>query len=140
MLELVTDRPWTLPLTHQQTTMQFQNVGLLRYGNWNPASPGYNSLALWRQQGNVLDVRIPWAMAGISDPSSHQALIPRGQFAATSVTVPGISLSIAADRRPAVPAGTVRWQNWQVVGYTERRKPGTAALRQAFIAVSEPPD
>ena len=46
--------------------------------------------------------------------------------------------SIAADSGPAVPAGTVRWQNWQAVRYTERRKPGTAALRQAFIAVSAP--
>jgi hypothetical protein len=138
MLELVTDRPWTLPLTGQQTAMQFQNVGLLRYGNWNPASPSYNSLSLWHQQGNVLTLRIPWAMAGISDPSSHQALIPLGEFAATSVTIPGISLSIAADGGPAGPAGTVRWQNWQAVRYTERIKPGAAALRQAFAAVSEP--
>jgi hypothetical protein len=138
MLELVTDRPWTLPLTRRQTTMRFQNVGLLRYGDWNPASPGCNSLSLWHQHGNVLDLRIPWAMAGISDPSSHQAPIPRGQFAASSVTIPGIGITVAADGGPAAPAGTVRWQDWQAVRYTERIKPGAAALRQAFAAVSGP--
>jgi len=118
--------------------MQFDNVGLLRAGDWNPGDPGYDSLALWHQRGTELDLRIPWAMAGVSDPSSHQALIPLGQFRATSVTIPGIGVTIAASGAPALQAGTVRWQDWQALRYSERIKPGASALRQAFGAVSTP--
>ena len=142
-LQLVTDRPWVLPLTHQQTRMQFNNVGLLRDGDWNPGDTGYDSQALWHLHGSELDLRIPWAMAGISDPSSHQALVPLGEFRASSTTIPGIGLTISSGGNPAlqagtVQAGTVRWQDWQAVRYTERIKPGASALRQAFNAVSTP--
>jgi hypothetical protein len=137
-LELVTDRPWVLPLTHQTTQLQFDNAGLLRYGDWTPGDPGYDSEALWHLHGAELDLRIPWAMAGMSDPSSHQALLSLGEFRASSVTIPGIGITISSDGAPAQQAGTVTWQDWQAVRYTERIKPGVAALRQAFTTVSQP--
>ncbi|HXP18336.1 MAG TPA: hypothetical protein VN840_01705 [Streptosporangiaceae bacterium] len=135
-LELVTDKPWTLPLTHRRTPMLFDNVGLLRYGAWTPGRPGYDSLALWHLDGHGLVVRIPWAMAGISDPSSHQALIPRAEFRASSVTISGIGITITGSGLPLQRAGTVHWSNWQSVAYRERIKPGAGALRRAFAAVS----
>jgi hypothetical protein len=138
-LELVTDRPWVLPLTHVHTRMEFQNVGSLRDGDWSPGAPGYDSLALWHLRGTELDLRIPWAMAGMSDPSSHQALIPLGQFRATSITIPGIGVSVATG--PGVTTqqmGTVTWSDWEAVRYTERIKPGASVLRQAYAATSKP--
>lgn len=137
-LELVTDRPYVLPVTHVHTPTEFQNVGLLRYGDWRPGVPGYNSLALWNRRGTELDLRIPWAMAGMSEPSSHRALIPIGQGSATSVTIPGIGVTVASGGGTAQPAGTVRWQDWQTVRYAERIKPGAAVLRRAYEAVSRP--
>jgi hypothetical protein len=137
-LLLVTDRPWTLPVTHRSTSMQFYDVGLLRYGDWNPVAPDYNSMALWQVRGTDLDIRIPWAMAGLSDPSSHQALIPLGVSTEKSVTIGGIGLTIADDDGPGVQAGTIRWPNWETVRYTERIKPGISALQEAFATVSQP--
>jgi hypothetical protein len=118
--------------------MQFYNVGLLRYGDWNPVAPDYNSMALWQVRGTDLDIRIPWAMAGLSDPSSHQALIPLGVFKEKSVTIGGIGLTIADDDGPGVQAGTIRWPDWETVRYTERIKPGISALQEAFATVSQP--
>lgn len=141
-LELVTGRPWVLPLTHVHTRTEFQNVGLLREGDWNPGAPGYDSLALWHLRGTELDLRIPWAMAGMSDPSSHQALVPRGQFRSTSVTIPGIGVTVATSATGASFAtqqvGTVTWPNWETVRYSGRIKPGAAILRQAFDATGGP--
>ncbi len=71
------------------------------------------SQALCRMTGRVLWLRIPWAMAGMSDPSSHQALLPEGRYHVASVTIPGIGLTVAAGAAPAQPVGTVRWHNWQ---------------------------
>jgi len=127
-----------LPLTGRHAPMRFFNVGLLRYGYWDPARAGYDNLALWHLAGSVLDIRIPWAMAGLSDPSSHHALIPHGVGRAGSVTIPGIGISVAINGQPARHVGTVRWSNWQSVAYTERIKPGAEAVRRAFAAVSRP--
>lgn len=137
-LELVTNRPEVLPVTHQHEPMELQDAGLLRYGSWNPARASYDSQALWHLAGPVLAVRIPWAMAGMSDPSSHQALFPHGEFHVASVTIPGIGLTVASGPGTAQPAGTVRWPNWQAVRYRERMKPGVSALRRAFATVSRP--
>jgi hypothetical protein len=134
-----------LPLTHTHEPMEFQDAGLLRYGDWDPARRDYESQALWRMTGRVLWLRIPWAMAGMSDPSSHQALLPEGHYAETSVTIPGIGLTVKAGAGPAESVGTaqqigtVRWHNWQVVHYRERMKPGVSAIRRAFALVSRDP-
>lgn len=138
-LELITDRPEVLPLSHTREPMEYQDAGLLRYGSWDPARPGYLSQALWRMPGRVLMLRIPWAMAGMSDPSSHQALLPEGRYHVASVTIPGIGLTVAAGAGPAQPVGTVRWHNWQTVRYRERMKPGVSAIRQAFATVTRGP-
>lgn len=46
--------------------------GILRYGTLNPASPDYDSLAEWHAnpQSNTIDVRIPWALLFVTDPST----------------------------------------------------------------------
>lgn len=149
--ELVTDRPQVLPQTHQHEAMEFQNAGLLRYGHWNPAQRGYSSLALWHLAGSVLTVRIPWGMAGVSDPSSHQALIPLGQYRSRSVPIPGIGLTLTAGNGPRQQTGTmqqigplqqigmVRWHNWDTVRWRERMKPGVSAIRSAFATTSQAP-
>ena len=135
-LELVMDKPWWLPVTHRHTAMEFSNVGLLRYGYWTPGQSSYDSLALWHLDGATLDLRIPWAMTGMSDPSSHQALIPQGGFRASSVTIPGIGITISSDGGSVQNTGTVRWDNWQRVRYQERIKVGASMIRSAFAAVS----
>ena len=75
----------------------------------------------------------------MSDPSSHQALLPEGRYHVASVTIPGIGLTVAAGAAPAQPVGTVRWHNWQTVRYRERMKPGVSAIRQAFATVTRGP-
>jgi hypothetical protein len=76
---------------------------------------------LGRSQGNHTELEaLQMAMAGISDPSSHQALIPQGLFRATSVMIPGIGLTISTGGRHVRNTGTVRWNNWQ-----KRPLPGT---------------
>jgi len=47
----------------------FENVGILRYGNSNPDSEDYDSLADFIILGNNIEIRIPWALLNFSDPS-----------------------------------------------------------------------
>jgi tetratricopeptide (TPR) repeat protein len=46
--------------------------GILRYGTLDSASPDYDPLAGWHAnvQTNTIDVRIPWALLNVTDPST----------------------------------------------------------------------
>jgi tetratricopeptide (TPR) repeat protein len=45
--------------------------GILRYGTLDPSSPDFDSLAEWHAspQSNTIDVRIPWALLYVTNPS-----------------------------------------------------------------------
>jgi hypothetical protein len=131
--QLVTNRPRTLPRTGAALPMEFDNVGELRHGTWNPEDPAYDSTALWRLEADTLHLRVPWAFAGLADPSSHRALVP--DAAGATVATPGIGLSVATDGATEA-AGTVRWPAWNRVSYRERLKAGADQVRAALLAVS----
>ncbi|MCI0408617.1 MAG: hypothetical protein L0191_08645, partial [Acidobacteria bacterium] len=48
--------------------------GILRFGSLNPQAADYDSLAQWRAnvQTNTIDLRIPWSLLGVTDPSSFK--------------------------------------------------------------------
>jgi tetratricopeptide (TPR) repeat protein len=45
--------------------------GILRYGTLDPSSPDYDALAEWHAnvETNTIDLRIPWALLNVTDPS-----------------------------------------------------------------------
>lgn len=75
--------------------------GVLRYGTLNPASPDYDSLAEWHAnpQSNAIDVRIPWALLYVTDPSRLKVfagLDPDGSVRTTRT--PGFILAVFSYR------------------------------------------
>jgi hypothetical protein len=129
--QLVTNRALVVPGTTRTRPTEFADVGALRAGRWEPGTG--DSRSLWRVDGEVLRVRIPWAMAGLADPSSRQALVP-GEAGHTRPTT-GIGLSVSAGGTTSQP-GRVVWRDWQRVGYRQRLKPGAELVRAAMIAVT----
>jgi hypothetical protein len=121
----------------KDSTMEYQDVGALVRGTWDPASPRYNSLATWRIDGDTVRMRIPWPMLGLSDPSSRTALGEGDPV--TTHTVDGdrglvLSLSIGG----GVPYRTsFTWPTWNSVKYTERLKTGLGAVKVAFETLND---
>jgi hypothetical protein len=109
---------------------QFEDVGRLVEGSWDPDDPAYDSLATWQTSGNgtSIRVRMPWSMIGFADPSSRTVLGPGDSAAST--TVNGIAVY--------APSGGFQhrvdyiWPTWNQIGYTERLKTGASALADAF--------
>jgi hypothetical protein len=128
--QLVTNREYDVPGTGTHQPIELFNVGRLRYGTLDPAAPDADSRALWYRNGSDVDIRIPWALAGFSDPSSLQVLLPR-DGEATTATSPGVTVVLSAG---GVDQSTspVTWEQWQQARYVERRKPGADDLRTAF--------
>jgi hypothetical protein len=131
--QLTINRPLTVPSTGQRLPMEFLDVGRLRYGTWDPGDPAYHSLATWRMDGDVLRLRLPWALAGMSDPSSQTALLPSSPT--RSVATTGIGLTVTTALSTRTP-GTITWEPWQRVGYQERLKAGADQVRAAMLDVA----
>jgi hypothetical protein len=128
---LNTNRDLVVPSTGEKLPAEFVDVGVLRYGRWDPRSPGSDSRALWHLDGSDVVVRVPWALAGFADPSSKAVLVPQGREP-TTVEVDGVGLVISRDGVDRY-AGRLTWQNWQRVGFAERLKTGAGAVRDAMV-------
>lgn len=111
---------------------EFLDVGNMIEGNWDPKSKDYNSMATWNYRKDVLDIRIPWSMLGIADPSSQTGVVPDATGKPVGIAVPEIPFTIDTGSGPQA-LGEVRWEPWQKAEATERLKPGWQDLRLAFV-------
>ncbi|MBN1173755.1 MAG: hypothetical protein JXA67_16405 [Micromonosporaceae bacterium] len=129
----------TVPTTGVTLAPAAAEVGAVGWGTWDPRAVNYDSTALWQAEGTTLRVRIPWAMAGLSDPSSHRALWPGAGD--NTVPVEGIGLTVTAPAAEGgeAPAalGMLTWQGWETVRYRLRLKAGAALVRDAFLAAEQ---
>jgi hypothetical protein len=128
---------FTEDMVSSPTPPEFQKVGELVAGTWDPDSSKYRSTATWQWTTNTdnsgdarLDLRIPWSMLLLGDPSSHTAAIPvQGQPVAKDVLGIGVTVFEAT---VTTKVGEVQWEDWQKPNYTERLKVGWEALQSAW--------
>jgi hypothetical protein len=128
LFRLITNREFTRDGV--TTPAEFQDVGDLVEGDWDPNAKDFNSLATWRvdEGRRTVSLRIPWSMLGFADPSAHVALgegVP-----AERVVVDGIHLDLDADG--AAQTVDFRWDGWNSIGYRERQKAGLDVLANAY--------
>ncbi|MFN8110050.1 MAG: hypothetical protein U0Y82_09440 [Thermoleophilia bacterium] len=113
---------------------EFQSVGELIRGDWDPTAKDGDSNATWQVDAahRTVHLRIPWSMLGLADPSSRLAL---GEGTpARMVAVRGIGFTFDADG--ARTGLRFTWDPWNHTTYRERLKDGVQALADAFAAVS----
>ena len=113
---------------------EIQNAGALRYGD-----PEQDSRSLWWRDGDDLIVRVPWAMLGYGDPSSHQVTVPvvsgSGVAVRSMKISPGVGLTVSATGTDQF-IGDVTWVNWNRPYWTERLKAGAGQFRDAALEVT----
>ncbi len=54
------------------------SMSALRHGSLNPKDPEYNSLADFHVAGNLIELRIPWGLLMVTDPSSRTVYWKQG--------------------------------------------------------------
>jgi hypothetical protein len=114
-------KPFEL-LVDRARPVQLQNAGLLRYGD------------LWHADGDELAIRVPWALLGFADPSSHRVGVPRPPRLATQVS-PGVRVSLTASGTDQV-LGLATWPDWNHPTTAERLKDGAERFRDAALALT----
>lgn len=123
-----------LPQTGQVIPIQLWNTGLLRYGNSNPDSPAYDSLADFCAGDGFVELRIPWMLLNFADPSSGKildSLHNEGSFAFQSIQNLYVGLGMPNDTA-AVPMAAYALPSWGAFPYTQRLKQSYAALQKVF--------
>jgi hypothetical protein len=127
----IVNRPLAVPGVGPQPA-EFVDQSALKWGSGDPDAEGFDRRNLVMGEGSVLELRVPWALLGYSDPSSHRSL--RGRADGTMVAVRtgpiGITVQLGEDA-PVTTAG-YDWEDWNRATWRERRKAGWATLRGAF--------
>ncbi|MBQ9134371.1 MAG: hypothetical protein IJX64_07550 [Clostridia bacterium] len=108
-------------------------TGRLTYGNADPDSEDYTSLADFICSGDHVEIRIPWALLNFSDPSHMQIHDDYydGNYGIEAITVDSIYVGIASD----IAAGRIhlaekKMQGWgNDVTYHERLKPAYYVMK-----------
>ena len=137
--------PWTLALSRElflpetQEKIPFEEieVGKMRRGITDPASPEFNNLADWYAEGDVLEIRIPWMLLGFTDPSQH--LVWNNLYEADeteSVKTEGLRIypgtgASGGDTQSVAPLH-YSWSNWDEPAYHERRKKSFEILKRQY--------
>ncbi len=146
--------------------------GILRFGSLNPQAQDYDTLAQWHTnvQTNTIDLRIPWNLLNVTDPSSLRVFAGlESDGTVITAETPGFVIAAfsyrpldsartrpimeqghpVADALPGMTGPTTlasgelkqyRWENWSTPRYNLRLKDSYAILRKALPALTAPPE
>lgn len=133
-------------------------TGIFRSGNSNPNAENFDSLTDFylNEEKGLLEVRIPWAMLNVKDPSQREVMgdMWTGNGLNSSAWVDGIRIGAIAvsnsdgkvvDSFPKTVNGKSRqedyylyaWDQWEMPIYHERLKQSYYRIQQLFFEVEE---
>ncbi|MGV8905533.1 MAG: family 2 glycosyl transferase [Acetobacterium sp.] len=127
-----------LYLPEDQVIVPINNyeTGKLAYGNANPDSADYNSLGDFCVKDNILEIRIPWQLLNVMDPSTKMVMNDLHLEGIEPIKTQGISAGVGILPTTGDP-GTIamnlyNWEEWDIPTYHERLKPSYYILKDAF--------
>ena len=153
-----------LPQDKKYVPFHSYETGLLQYGDSNPAHSGFNSLADFSfKQGN-LEIRIPWQLLNIMDPSTRTAMadlysnkgrkvesnflkdetfmnFERGNVIRAQ-TIDGLHIGATIVKQgknadTTIGMGYYSWKPWTLPTYHERLKKSYPILQKKFQELAE---
>jgi hypothetical protein len=122
----------TLPLSKYET-------GALKYGNGNPTNSDYSSLADFIMKDNKIEIKIPWQLLNVMDPSTKMIMDNLHKDGINpkkvhSFYIEGILIKDGIEYESSDP-GEFIWQPWEEPTYHERLKPSYFILKEAFKGI-----
>lgn len=133
---LCLNRELYLPQDKTKVPFGKYETGKLLYGNGNPNNSDYNSLSDFFVKDNVIEIRIPWQLLNVMDPSTKMAMNDLHIDGINPVKIEGIYAGaeiikdITLDRD--IEMNLYTWSSWEMPTYHERLKPSYYILKDAF--------
>lgn len=124
----------TMPLTGQSVPVQLWDTGKMVYGNSNPESANYNSLADFCAGNGFVEIRLPWLLLNFADPSSGKILASlhtNQKFAFEKISSLYVGLGRSNESNP-IAMSACPLPQWGAFAYTQRFKQSYTILSKAF--------
>ena len=134
----IVNRPYVVPATGERRPVEVHQLGDLPIGSGDPSSPDFDNRTLVAAQGEVVEVRLPWALLGYADPSSLMLLEVDPQGPATTLKGGRVGIAVISDGSDLLTTSGYAWEQWQRVGWNERRKAGFDELASTMGELSAP--
>jgi hypothetical protein len=133
---LLTSYPLELPTTGEQIPAEAFDVGRLINGSTDPAHGAFDSRATRYHTPTAVEVRLPYAALGISDPSSHQAVVVASDGGISTSEFERVGISVMAGGSLYETAGYM-WDPWSAAVWHERLRVGSDLLAATLREVSD---
>lgn len=133
---LCLNRELYLPEDKAKLPLSKYETGKLMQGNGNPKEKNYNSLTDYTYADGVLEIRIPWQLINVMDPS--EKIVMDDFYAATGIKpmeIKGLKsqgILISEDKVIYSEDFDYSWDRWDMPAYHERLKPSYYILKDAF--------
>jgi hypothetical protein len=134
---LMLNRPYTVPSTGERRPVETKDLGTLPWGSGDPAARGFDVRTLVAGNASLVELRIPWALLGFSDPSDRAILVSHDDGSFTSKRVSRIQIAATASGKRLVRGRALPLKSWNTVTWHERRKAGWPALHAAFAQLAD---
>jgi hypothetical protein len=125
-----------LPEDDMIVPFQKHRTGPLTYGNGNPSHEDYHSLSDYFIKDNVLEIRIPWQLLNISDPSGKLRLADfyeHDWFVSESIENIKLSAAFTGENQdPDFLFAQTSWDAWEEPTYHMRLKASYDYIQSAF--------
>ena len=110
-------------------------TGKLKYGNANPSSDNFDSLADFAQNGDYIEVKLPWQLLNFSDPSRMEILDDYydGNYGVKFINIRQMNIGIMTESRDRCRLSSFELKGWgNKVTYHERLKSSYYALQSVW--------
>lgn len=132
----------TVKGTNQVVPDKAYETGKLRYGNGNPKAQEYKSLSDFYFKNGKLEIRIPWQLLNVMDPSGKQQI---SDFRKTQVISPqayqsfdfGFAYRTGTESLKITLGGSYEYNGWNTPSWHERLKPAYYELQNYFKKFTE---
>lgn len=133
---LCTNRGLYLPDTKQTIPFSKYETGKLKFGNGNPEAADFDSLSDFIINGDDIEIRIPWQLFNVMDPSSKMNMDDLYKNGIAAKAMNGINIGGILIRDGQVQDnldfGKFDWKKWDQPRFHERLKQSYYILQRAF--------
>ncbi|WP_368505009.1 hypothetical protein AB3N04_05005 [Alkalihalophilus sp. As8PL] len=154
-IHLALNQELFIPSQEKVIPFSYYETGKLRHGNGNPNASEYDSLADFyvNEEEGVIEIRIPWLLLNVKDPSSKEVMADLYFNPEGSITIEGIHIGALLlekgqdsykvhDSFPKLSEGTLsasdmnmyEWEDWVTPQYEERLKQSYYKVQEAFLS------
>lgn len=138
---LCLNRELVLPLDNTTVPFSKYETGKLKFGNSNPSSKEFDSLADFNINKDEIEIRIPWQLLNVMDPSSKKNMDDLYKNGIQPKSMEGVYIGglLLKDDKVLQNLSSKKydWNKWDNPSYHERLKPSYYILQKAFKEIGE---